>query len=254
MKSWEDAVNEFLVNWKSRDEVIGAMVCGSYVTGLPTDRSDIDLHIILSDEVNWRERGNRYVDRFLIEYFVNPPRQIRRYFAKDFDDHSTMSMVQFITGRVVFDKQGIINQLKKEAFDWKAKKYDDLESSLKELKKYGLWDAFDNLLDCYDNQRMDFDFVYHESLLGLFQGYCTLLNIEQIPFYQITRYLSDPFYLSKYMKALFPDKEFSKMFLMAIEASERDIKLQIYGRLFNHVIQKSGGFNNDGWNVRTPVK
>jgi predicted nucleotidyltransferase len=254
MKSWEDTLNKFLVKWKDRDDVVGAMVCGSYITGHPTDRSDLDVHIILSDEVDWRERGNQYVDGLLIEYFVNPPRQIREYFAEDYNGHNTMSMVQFITGKVIFDKQGIIEQLKKEAMEWKDKKYDDMDTSLKEIKKYGLWDSFDNLLDCFETQRKDFDFVYHQSLSLLFKEYCFFLNIEQIPFYQITRYLSDPRYLSKYLKAPFPDQEFCEMYLMAVETEARDMMIEIYEKLLSHVYEQTGGFNIDGWNIRTPVK
>src|SRR5690554_1121922 len=254
MKYWEDALNKFLVNWMKRNDVVGALICGSYITGSPTNRSDIDVHIILSDEADWRERGNQYVDGYLIEYFVNPPRQIREYFSKDYDDRSTMSMVQFITGKVIFDEHGIIEQLKKEANEWKEKKYAEINASLKEIKKYSLWDNFDNLIDCFENQRKDFDFVYYQSLLKLFDDYCSLLNIEQIPFYQVTRYLSDPSFLSKYMKSPFPDQEFNRLFLVAIETQDRGMKLEIYEKLLNHVFQNSGGFNIDGWSIRTPVK
>lgn len=81
MERWEEALDKFLSEWRRRDYVVGALVCGSYVTGSPTARSDIDVHIILAEESDWRERGNRYVDGCLIEYFANPPRQIRTYFA-----------------------------------------------------------------------------------------------------------------------------------------------------------------------------
>lgn len=253
-KSWKDALNKFLVNWKDRDDVVGSLICGSFITGSPTDRSDIDLHIILSEEVNWRERGNLYVNGFLIEYFVNPPRQIRGYFAEDYKDRSTMSMVQFITGKVIFDKQGIVEQLKREAIDWKNKKYDDIDPSMKEIMKYRLWDSYDNLLDCYESERKDFGFVYYQSLLLLFNDYCSLLSIEQIPFYQITRYLSDPLYILKYLKTPFPDPKFSELFLMAVETHEREMMIELYGKLLNHVYQQSGEFNIDGWNIRTPVK
>ena len=134
------------------------------MTGEPTGRSDIDLHIILSPDVEWRERGNRYVDGFLVEYFANPPGQIRRYFANDFASYSTSSMVQFLTGTIIFDDQGVLGELKQEAAVWKSKKHEPLEPSKGEAHKYALWDALDNLLDCYEAQRADFDFVYHNSL------------------------------------------------------------------------------------------
>src|SRR5690554_5091223 len=206
MKYWEDALNKFLVNWMKRNDVVGALICGSYITGSPTNRSDIDVHIILSDEADWRERGNQYVDGYLIEYFVNPPRQIREYFSKDYDDRSTMSMVQFITGRVIFDHHGIIEQLKVEANHWKAKKYGHEDAAMIEIKKYRLWDSLDNLLDCYETDRVDFTFVYQHSLVLLFNDYCALLNIEKIPYYQISHYLSVPSYLSQYLKTPFPDQ------------------------------------------------
>ena len=83
MKDWETALDKFLVSWKVRKEVTGVLVCGSFVTGKPAPHSDIDLHIVLSESVLWRERGNKIVDGFLIEYFANPPRQIREYFKED---------------------------------------------------------------------------------------------------------------------------------------------------------------------------
>ena len=57
MGDWEKALNKFLKPWKKRKDVIGFLVCGSYITGNPTNRSDVDLHIITSEENDWRERG-----------------------------------------------------------------------------------------------------------------------------------------------------------------------------------------------------
>lgn len=115
MDKWTLALETFLKDWKDREDVVGALVCGSYVTGYPLKRSDIDIHIILADHVEWRERGNRVVNVFLIEYFANPPAQIRKYYQDDFNKQRTMSMVQFKTGRIVFDYTRIIKNLKFEA-------------------------------------------------------------------------------------------------------------------------------------------
>lgn len=114
-KTWQDTVEEFLIDWQDRDDVEAALVCGSYITGNPTKRSDIDVHITLTENSNWRERGNKIINGYLIEYFVNPPRQIRKYFEDDFQTYRTMSMVQFMTGKVIFDKTDITKQLQEEA-------------------------------------------------------------------------------------------------------------------------------------------
>jgi|HigsolmetaAR203D_1030402.scaffolds.fasta_scaffold03493_5 predicted nucleotidyltransferase len=253
MRHWEDALRKFLAEWLKREDVIGALVCGSHVTGSPSPRSDIDVHIVLTDDSDWRERGNRYVDGFLIEYFANPPRQIRAYFEEDFRDRRTMSHVQFMTGRALFDPHGVVEQLRREAREWKAKTYDEIAPSLIELKKYGLWDAYDNLSDCFESGRRDFDFVYYQSLYLVFDEYCAILNIESIPFYQVTRYLTDPSYLSKYLKSPFPDPAFARLFMAAVEERDRGKKPEAFRLLVEHVFRKTGGFDIDGWKVRTPV-
>ena len=111
MDKWTLALETFLKDWKDRGDVVGALVCGSYASGYPSKRSDIDIHIILADHVEGRERGNRVVSGFLIEYFANPPAQIRKYYQEDFNRRRTMSMLQFKTGRIVFNYTGIIKKL-----------------------------------------------------------------------------------------------------------------------------------------------
>ncbi|AZK47513.1 hypothetical protein [Paenibacillus lentus] len=129
--------------------LIGILVCGSYITGSPSKRSDIDVHIILSDNCDWRERGNLYVNGYLIEYFINPPKQIRSYFKEDFKDRSTMSMVQFLSGIIFLDKEGIVHELVEEARSWKDKEYDKL-------------------------------------ILPII--YSSILSVEEVPYYQLFRY------------------------------------------------------------------
>ena len=83
MQDFEKAVNTFIGSLDCKDQIIGAIICGSYVTGNPSDHSDIDLHLLLDESCDRRERGNTYVDGFLIEYFLNPVRQHYRYAEED---------------------------------------------------------------------------------------------------------------------------------------------------------------------------
>ena len=71
MEKWELALKKFLKNWENKKEVVGAIVCGSYITGNPSNHSDIDIHLLLSSKTKWRERGNVIIDGILIEYFAN---------------------------------------------------------------------------------------------------------------------------------------------------------------------------------------
>ncbi|MDR0272764.1 MAG: nucleotidyltransferase domain-containing protein [Clostridiales bacterium] len=52
----------FLADFEYKNDVVGVLACGSFVTGNPTKHSDLDVHIVLDENVNYRERGNKYID------------------------------------------------------------------------------------------------------------------------------------------------------------------------------------------------
>ncbi len=71
-------LNKFLENWKRKTYVEGAFLTGSAVTSYFSKYSDLDVYIVLSPRVRWRERGDVVIDGALIEYFANPVEQISR--------------------------------------------------------------------------------------------------------------------------------------------------------------------------------
>ncbi len=111
MKNWEIALQKFLKKWENKKEVIGAIVCGSYITGNPSKHSDIDLHILLDSDTSWRERGNQIIDGILIEYFVNPIRKHYEYLEDDYKQRSRVNAHMLCTGKVLFDKTGELKKL-----------------------------------------------------------------------------------------------------------------------------------------------
>src|SRR5678809_1533306 len=113
MERWEAALRKFLRPWKARRDVVGALVCGSRVHGTATRRSDVDVHIILKDTVRWRERGNKVVDGFLIEYFANPAWQHRKYEAEDAGDNTRINARMFASGKIIFDNDGSVARLQR---------------------------------------------------------------------------------------------------------------------------------------------
>ncbi|MCP3739014.1 nucleotidyltransferase domain-containing protein [Rossellomorea sp. BNER] len=253
MQEWKLALNKFLKQWEKDDSAIGALVCGSYVTGNPTPHSDIDVHIILKEGTSWRERGNLYIGEYLIEYFINPPNQIKSYFLEDFEDRKSHAAVQFATGEILFDRFGIVKQLKEEGEEWIKKEYEAISSTTLEFIKYSIWDTLDNLQDTYENGRQDFQFIYSHALSHLFNAYCQFLNIETIPPYQIKSYLSEQSFLKKYRKQAFPDEDFSRKFQSALELSQRDEMKSLYHQLAEYVLVKMGDFQIDGWKMRSPI-
>src|ERR1041384_6420571 len=98
---WRAALREFIAPWRAQPDVIGALVCGSYVTGAPSPRPEIDVVIVLAPRGRHRERGNRIVDGYLLEYFANPPAQFRAYFRRDHQRNRPHTATMFATGRVL---------------------------------------------------------------------------------------------------------------------------------------------------------
>ncbi|WP_409250941.1 nucleotidyltransferase domain-containing protein [Bacillus sp. SCS-153A] len=254
MENWRKALKAFLEDWPYNSELAGVLVCGSYITGHPSNRSDIDVHMVLKEGEDWRERGNRVIDGYLIEYFCNPPIQIRTYFKEDYEERSTHAAVQFATGEIILDKEGTVSILKEEAYEWLQKPFEKTGETSLEFMKYAIWDSLDNLQDLHEKGGGGFTFVYHNSLKVLFEQYCQFLSVEQIPYYQIASYLSEESYLRKYLKEPFPDQEFLELYLDALKETEDEERILLYERLSRHVLSIMGGFSIDGWKIRSPIQ
>ncbi|MBT6604879.1 hypothetical protein HOB36_07315 [Candidatus Bathyarchaeota archaeon] len=254
MEDWEIALLSFLKPWKNRQEVIGFLVCGSYITGKPSKHSDIDLHIITSHDTDWRERGSKFIDGYHIEYFVNPPKQIRAYFKKYHRDHSLDPQTMFITGKILYDKTGSVAQLKTEAKNWREKKFNGLEDTSLIIQKYALWDALDNLQDIYEKKSKSFRYAYYAALRNVLEFYSTYLKWEVYSPERVYEYFTDPLVLKKYLQTEYPDPVFGEMFVKAITVDIEYEMLVSFEELADYVFEQTDGFEIDGWVVRTTLE
>ena len=110
---WKLALEEFIKGYKDNPEVEAILLVGSYAVGNQNDKSDIDVYVILNDEAMWRERGNKLVKGYLIEYFINPVRLVREYILEDKRGHGGAMANMLMNGQVLLDKHGIVDELKK---------------------------------------------------------------------------------------------------------------------------------------------
>jgi predicted nucleotidyltransferase len=246
MKNWKTAVDMFLRGWKEKDKVIAAMVCGSYVTGDPTKHSDIDLHLILTEDIDWVERGNEVVDGILIEYFANPARQIESYFKGDYEDNSYTSPTMFLTGEVIFDKEGIIEKLKLLAKSYRERKFPVPKTTSLELMKYHIWDVLDNVQDNYQIENPDFYYLYYYALHFIYETYAKYLQYPISEASRVYDTLTKENTRKKYLLQPFPDKEFVNLFRKAIKIEDKKKMMKEIESLINYTLKEMGGFNIDG--------
>jgi len=250
--NWKNKLDTFIENFEHKADVVGILVCGSFVTGNPTAHSDLDVHIILDETVNYRERGNKIIEGLLIEYFANPPCQIRSYFKDDYTNIDLMSQTQFATGEILFDKTGIVAKLKKEAMAMMASKFQDITPANHGLIKYGIWDMMDDLQDLFESDRADFDFVYYSNLNQLIATY--MQQIRQ-PYNKKTilgTIISDAV-REKYLLDELPNEQVKKLIHTCITAKDKKIRLNSYELLTLFTLDLMGGFEIDGFKFKSEV-
>lgn len=160
---FEEATEKFLDLIKNDKEIIGILIAGSFVRSELDKNSDVDIHLILDENCDYRERGNTWIDGVEIEYFKNPPKQIRSYFKKETECPSTANM--FVDSIVKYKSSEIIDDLIEEAKQIIKIKSESLSKNEKEILKYGINDLYKDLEDCLDkNDRTGFHFVKNEII------------------------------------------------------------------------------------------
>ncbi len=109
LKKYLEASKIYIEKEKIKEEVIGIIVAGSMVYSTLDKNSDIDIHVILDQNCTYRERGNTWVNGIEVEYFKNPPAQIRSYFKKEKKSPHTAQMLA--EGKVVYQNSKVIDEL-----------------------------------------------------------------------------------------------------------------------------------------------
>ena len=254
MEKWMIALEKFLSDWKDKDKIIGVLVCGSFVTGGASKHSDIDVQIILDNEVTWRERGNKIVDVFLIEYFANPLYRYEGYFEEDYSRNRTVTAHMFATGKIIFDKTGDLTKLVVVAKKFLKKKFVKPKRAFIEMNKYHLWDALDNLGEVLDNNSKEFYFVYYSGLRDIYEVYSKFCRMNVSQSNKVERFLINKKDREKYLINDFPDEVFVKLFSKALVLNSPKKMFSNYKCLCLHVFRKMGGFEIDGWKFRSPAK
>ena len=252
--NWEAALDKFLAAWRVRPEVTGALVCGSYVTGDPSPRSDIDVHVLLKPSTTWRERGNAVVHGFLVEYFSNPPRRIRGYFREDHANNDHTCATQFVTGRIVFDRGGVIAKLKGEARAWIDKPFRKPTRAQALADGYGLWDNLDNFRDAVETGAPDLAWQYHHSLMAVLRTYARHAGDCVPRFQKAHAALTSDLMARKYAQRPFTDAVFGRRFAAAMLEADPAKMLPTLEALTRYAHRKMGGFEIDGFRLRSPAK
>jgi predicted nucleotidyltransferase len=253
MESWERSLGKFMARWEGRRHLEGAIVCGSRVTGMANEHSDVDLHIVFNDKRNLREVGNEVVDGTLIEYSALPIRRIRYNFEFNYNKRRRHAATQFASGRILFDYNGEVARLRREAKKWIRKPMRKLTATEIESAKYDMWDQHDNFKAAADRQAPDLGYMYFNALRNVYEPYAAYLRQPvETPQRLIAIFTNDRMRRS-HLREPFPDANFARRFARAACETDQKKMAGILGKLTRYVMERMGGFEIDGRIVRTRV-
>jgi predicted nucleotidyltransferase len=247
MKTMDEKIEQFLAPWKKKPGYVGALLTGSYAVGTQNEFSDIDIHIVYANGTDWRERGNVKVGGLLFEYFANPVSQYRAYMTKEFANGKNHTARMFVVGKILEDTTGDLSLLKKEGAAYLKKKLQKTNKIQNELAKYSIWDSVDEL---QGKEGANFTYLYALAMNKIFESYCEFLGVEKMAPSKVYRYFTDAKFRKNYRVDDFPDSQFSKFFVRAFDAES----LGNIQKLATHTQKMMGGFDIDGWKLKTKIE
>jgi len=252
MKDWEIAARKFIDECEFKDDIDAVFLTGSYATGNADEFSDIDLYIVLNDAVNYRQRGNRRVDGFLVEYFANPMRQIRKYIDTNHENVRTTEVNMILGGRLIFSKNSTANEL----IDYCQQKTTTPFAKMSEFHiktgLYHFWNNYDELSRAHAYQAPDFAIQFYHFIQNAMELY-SRYTCSPIPSYHnLHRWITDAEYFAKYGLPAHNDPDFLEIIRKSYNCVDTDAMLDLSKELYAYVTNKMGGFDIDNFTLHSP--
>ena len=254
MEKWKLALKEFLKNYEEDDDIIGALLCGSYATGNQNEYSDINVYLISKDSCTYKERGNTESNSYLIEYFISPVWKIKEYMESEHQSGKQSTTNIFAFGKIIYDLDGSVKELQDKALEYLDMPLDNINRNKLDMNTYHLWDYLDELKVCLETNSPQFNLIYYNLLADIYDVYCEYESIPTIPKTKIYKILTDETYRSNYHIYKIPDKEFVKRYIKCFEIQKVDVMYKNIEDLISYYYKKQGGFNIRTFKLRSEIE
>lgn len=254
IEKWKLALKEFLKKYEEDDDVVGALLCGSYATGNYNEFSDIDVHLIMKNSVNYTETGNVDSNSYLIEYFMNPVSKYKEYMKENYNKNILTMANMFAYGKIIYDLDGSVKELQDLALDYIDRPLNNIKTETLDMNNYHLWDHLDELKVCLKENNPEFNIIYYNLLGEVYDAYSEYLSIPKLPKTKIYKILTNEDFRRKYHIFKLPENEFIKLYIRCFEIQKPDIMYKNIEELINYYYKKQGGFNIREFKLRTELK
>ena len=237
---WKDALNKFIKKYQKNEDVEAILLIGSYAVNNNNEYSDIDVFIVLKDRCEYRERGNKKIGNYIIEYFMNPVYKVEDYLDNDERGHGGSMANMLINGILLYGNQKEVERLKRKALKVYNKK-----NEYDVMKYYRCWDAYEDYKACKYHNKMP----YYNCLRCLIEAYLYNNDYWILPESKIERFFRDPLYRKKYNMNKFPNNKFNKLVINCFDNPNKDN----LDKLYKYVI-KNGKFNINNFKLKSNIK
>ena len=252
MEKWELVADKFLKQYVNEDYFLGAILTGSYATGNNDVNSDIDIFIITNDSTPWRERGNKLIDGYMIEYFINPVRQILKEFDEGFKENGIATTFIFAGSKILYDTDGIIENLVNRAKHDLNKDLESISEFRWKMNCYGVWHSFYELNSKYIKNE-DIEFTYNLFLNDIIKSYFLNEKIPLLPVHKIEKILKDEEYRKKYNVKKLSDDLFIDKLLKCFSEKDYDKKYNCAKELYDYYMDINSDFDINNFSFRSDI-
>lgn len=253
VEKWKLALKEFLKDYEENDDVVGAVLCGSYATGNEDDKSDVDVYLILKDSCDYQIRGNTECNSYLIEYFIEPKYKIKESMENEHNNYLCITANMLAYGKIIYDLDGSAKELQDLALTYVDKPYGVITNKKLGMNNYLIWDLMDELKGALDENRLDFLPIYYKLLRRVYEAYSEYESLSKLPNTKIYKILTCEEYRKKYHVFNFPDEEFTKLYIKCYEVDKTLIMYKNILNLVNYYYEKQGGFNIRTFELKTKL-
>ena len=222
------------MDYINNEHCLGVLFYGSYLTGLNTEKSDIDLHVIFDNyDPNHLIRGNKIVDGTRIEYFEKPLGDIYLTIEEDYQNQNNASLTIFGKSKIVYERDTQLRELQQYTLnrfktplpplseDEAKEQVSIINNRMEKLEKY----ALEN--DPY------FEHLYHLTIDKIRKFYHKLMGIPKIETSKGFRLYKDEKYREAFCIDKIPEQLFIDMYFEAITNNNLS-KIQKY-QLLNSI-------------------
>lgn len=253
MQQWRQAAETFLSRYKNENWFLGAVLTGSYATGNFHESSDVDLFIVADNSITWRERGNILVDGVMIEYFINPLRQVLAELDAAFAENSLATTQMFANCKILYDTDGtvaaIVERAKRELTTGEIKPATGYGRA---MNCYTVWHSYYELC-AKAAANKDILFSYNLFLCDTLRAYLLNSGLPLMPIHKAESILTDADFGHRYNLPQMPEQAFTAKLLACFAAKEASKQCAYAKELYNYFMAKFPDFDICNFSFRSEI-